>query len=321
MFRNPITAVFLALATSAVAEEPSIERLDPALDALLDAKTPIETLGEGYDWSEGPVWNRADGELLFSDVPNNVIHAWKQGAGMRVFMKPSGYTGVGKYGGEPGSNGLAFDAEGRLLCCEHGDRRISVLTKGGGKMTVADRFEGKRLNSPNDITVHPDGSLFFTDPIYGLPQHEKDSARELDFCGVFRIATDGHVSLVTKEIERPNGVALSPDGKTLYVGNSHGPRPHIFSISLNADGTAGVPATFFDTRGLSGSGAPDGLKVDALGNLWSTGPGGLLVISPQGKLLGRVLTGRPTANVAFGGEDGKSVFLTADDRILRFVRK
>ncbi|GAA5122883.1 SMP-30/gluconolactonase/LRE family protein [Luteolibacter yonseiensis] len=321
MFRNPAAAVFLALASSALADEPSIERLDPALDGLLDAKTPIETLGEGYEWSEGPVWDKSSGELLFSDVPNNVVHAWKQGSGVRVYMKPSGYTGVADYGREPGSNGLAFDAEGRLLSCEHGDRRVSVLTRGGGKMTVADRFEGKRLNSPNDVTVHPDGTLFFTDPIYGLPQHEKDPSRELDFCGVFRIAKDGKVTLVTREIERPNGVALSPDGKTLYVANSHGPRPHIFSIALKPDGTAEAPETFFDTKGLKGSGAPDGLKVDAKGNLWATGPGGLLVITPEGKLLGRVLTGRATANVAFGGEDGKSVFLTADDRILRFTRK
>ncbi|MES2657419.1 MAG: SMP-30/gluconolactonase/LRE family protein [Verrucomicrobiota bacterium] len=322
MFQNPpVTAILLALATSVLAQNPSVERLDPALDPLLDANTPIELLGEGYTWSEGPVWDRTAGELLFSDVPNNIIHAWKPGSAVRPYMKPSGYTGVADYGGEPGSNGLALDAEGRLLCCEHGDRRISVLTKGGGKMTVADRFEGKRLNSPNDIAVHSDGTLFFTDPIYGLPKKEKDPMRELDFCGVFRIAKDGKVSLVTKEIERPNGIALSPDEKTLYVANSHGPRPHIFSIQLKPDGTAGEPRTFFDTRGLSGSGAADGLKVDAAGNLWATGPGGLLIISPDGKLLGRVLTHRATANVAFGGEDGKSVFLTADDRLLRFHRK
>ncbi len=315
------TTCSTALAVFVSAEQPSVERLDPALDALLDANTPIEMLGEGYGWSEGPVWDQAAGELLFSDVPNNIIHAWKPEIGVRIFMKPSGYTGVADYGGEPGANGLAFDAIGRLLCCEHGDRRISALTSGGGKITVADRFEGKRFNSPNDITVHPDGTFFFTDPIYGLPKKDKDPLRELDFCGVFKIAKDGKVTLLTKEIERPNGIALSPDAKILYVANSHGPRPHIFSLALQADGAVGAPETFFDTRGLSGKGGTDGMKVDAGGNLWATGPGGLLIISPQGKLLGRVLTHRATANVAFGGADGKSVFLTADDRVLRFSRK
>lgn len=321
MFKNPISVVSLALTASLFAQEPSIERLDPALDGLLDVNAPIEKLSEGYTWSEGPAWNKATGELLFSDVPNNVVHAWKEGEGVRVFMRPSGYTGVAKYGSEPGSNGLAFDGQGRLLSCEHGDRRISRLTENGGKMTVADRFEGKSFNSPNDITVHSNGSLFFTDPIYGLPAREKDPLRELDFCGVFRIGTDGTVTLLTREIERPNGIALSPDEKTLYVANSHGPRPHIFAMELKSDGTAGEPTTFFDTKGLSGRGAPDGLKVDAAGNLWATGPGGLMILSPQGKLLGRVLTHRATANVAFGGSDGKSVFLTADDRILHFKRK
>jgi gluconolactonase len=322
MFRKTLTPfVSIALATAAFSQEPSIERLDPALDALLDPAAPIGKLAEGFEWSEGPVWYPETGELLFSDIPNNIIHAWKESTGLRVFMKPSGYTGVADYGSEPGSNGLAVDTEGRLLFCEHGDRRISRLSKGGGKMTVADRFEGKRFNSPNDIAVHPDGTLFFTDPIYGLPGKEKDPARELDFCGVFRIATDGAVTLLTKEIERPNGIALSPDRKTLYVANSHGPRPFIFAMALKEDATAGAAETFFDTKGLSGRGAPDGLKVDAAGNLWATGPGGLLIISPQGKLLGRVLTHRATANVAFGGGDGKSVFLTADDRLLRFSRK
>jgi gluconolactonase len=321
MLKTLQLTVFLALATSAFAQEPSIERLDPGLDTLLSADATIEKLGQGYKWSEGPVWDAAQGILLFCDIPNNVIHAWDPKSGMRPFMKPSGYTGVVDYGGEPGSNGLAFDAQGRLLLCEHGDRRVAVLTSGGGKMTVADRFEGKRFNSPNDLVVHSSGDIFITDPIYGLPAKEKDPLRELDFCGVFRISVDGVVSLVTAGIERPNGIALSPDEKILYVANSHGPRPHIFSINLNEDGTTGEPRTFFDAGSLKGSGAPDGMKVDAAGNLWATGPGGLLILSPDGKLLGRVLTHRPTANVGFGGEDGKSVFLTASDRILHFKRK
>lgn len=319
LLRSP--CVFFAVVTSLSAQEPSIERLDPALDALIAADAVIENLGGGYRWVEGPVWDAAGGQLLFSDIPNNVIHAWHPDQGFRVFMKPAGFTGLAGYGREPGSNGLAFDAEKRLLLCEHGDRRVAVLTPGGGKMTVADRFEGKRLNSPNDLAVHSSGAIFFTDPIYGLPQGEKDPLRELDFCGVFRIDPDGKVSLLSKELERPNGIGLSPDEKTLYVANSHGPRPVILAFPLDGKGHVGESAVFFDTKGLEGRGSPDGLKVDAAGNVWATGPGGLLVISPQGKLLGRVFTHRATANVAFGGADGKSVFLTASDRILKFPRK
>lgn len=313
--------LLLVCAVSGHAAEPGVERLDPALDALLDARTPIETIAEGFEWSEGPVWDAAAGELLFSDVPANVIHAWRPESGVRVFMKPSGYTGLANGASQSGSNGLAFDADGRLLLCEHGDRRLSVLTKGGGKLTLADRFQAKRLNSPNDLAVHSDGSIFFTDPMYGLPKGENDPMRELDFCGVFRLAKNGTLTLLAKEIERPNGIALSPDEKTLYVANSHGPRPHILAMELRQDGSAGMPETLFDAKGLSGRGVPDGLKVDEAGHLWATGPGGLMIITAEGKLLGRVLTHRATANVAFGGIDGKSVFLTADDRILHFKRK
>jgi gluconolactonase len=320
MIHHTILPLFLFI-SAAQAQMPSVERMDPALDALLDAQAPIETLAQGYQWSEGPVWDSAAGELLFSDVPNNVIHAWNPEQGLRVFMKPSGYTGIADYGRQPGSNGLAFDSHQQLILCEHGDRRLAKLTTQGGKITLADRFEGRRFNSPNDLAIHPDGSIFFTDPIYGLPKRENDPMRELDFCGVFRVGNDGKVTLITRSIERPNGIALSPDGKTLFVADSHGPRPHLFSIALNSDGTCGEPKTFFDAGSLTGRGVPDGLKIDADGFLWATGPGGLIILSPNGKLLGRVLTHRATSNVAFGGKDGKSVFLTAHDRILHFMRK
>jgi gluconolactonase len=320
--RSGFSAAILALlAAGAGAREPSIERLDPALDALLDADAEIEMLGDGFTWVEGPAWNAAARELLFSEIPKNVIHAWNPEGGMRVFMQPSGYTGVADYGGEPGSNGLAFDANGDLLLCEHGDRRIARLTPGGGKITVADRHEGRRFNSPNDLAVHSNGAIFFTDPIYGLPHGENDPMREMDFCGVFRVDPDGAVMLLTDEIERPNGIALSPDERTLYIANSHGPRPYIFALELGENGVPGELRTFFDTSTLEGRGAPDGMKVDAAGNLWATGPGGLLILSPDARLLGRVLIHRPTANIAFGGDDGKSVFLTSSDRILRFTRK
>jgi gluconolactonase len=317
---KPLFAVSLA-ASAAFAQEPTFEKLDPALDELIAPGTKIETLAQGFRWTEGPVWSKATNEFLFSDIPNNVINAWSDGKGLRVFMKPSGYTGISDYGREAGSNGLTFDGKGRLVLAEHGDRRIAVLTEGGGKMTVADKFDGKRLNSPNDVTVHSDGSIFFTDPIYGLPKGENDPTREIDFCGVYRIGTDGKVTVISKEIERPNGIALSHDEKTLFVANSHKGKFHIYSFPLAADGTAGEMKTFFDATKLDGKGSTDGLKTDDKGNVWTTGPGGLLVISRDGKLLGRALTFQPTSNVAFGGADGKSVYLTANDRIMRFQRK
>ena len=308
--------VFLGGAAFAAAEM-AVQRLDPALDKLIPADAKIEVLAEGFKWSEGPVWNAKTGELLFSDVPNNVIHAWKDGK-IRDFMRPSGYSGDDPAWLSSGSNGLAFDVIGRLLIAEHGDRRVSALTQDGGKITVADRFEGKRFNSPNDIAVHSSGAIYFTDPIYGLPKGEEDPSREIDFCGVYRCGKDGVVSLVTKELERPNGLAFSPDEKTLYVANSHKPRAIILAVSIGKDGMATATKVFFDTKNLEGKGSPDGLKVDAAGHLWATGPGGLLIISPQGKLLGRVLTGKATANVAFGGKDGKTVFLTAHDTLVQF---
>ncbi|WAC19587.1 SMP-30/gluconolactonase/LRE family protein [Luteolibacter sp. SL250] len=307
--------------SSAFAQDPSVEKLDPALDALIAPGTKVEVITEGFRWTEGPVWNAETSELLFSDIPNNVIHAWSDEKGLRVFMKPSGYTGISDYGKEAGSNGLTFDKYGRLFLAEHGDRRISVLMKNGGKMTVADRFEGRRLNSPNDLVIHSGGSVYFTDPIYGLPEGERDMARELPYCGVFRTTFDGKITLISKDLERPNGIALSHDEKTLFVANSHKGKFNVYSFPLKEDGSAGEMTLFFDANKLEGKGSTDGLKTDAEGNIWTTGPGGLLIVSKEGKLLGRVLTHQPTSNVAFGGKDGKTVFLTANDRIMRFKRK
>lgn len=310
-----------ALVATALAQEPSIEKLDPALDELIAPDTKIETLAQGFRWTEGPAWNAETSEWIFSDIPNNVINAWSDEKGPRIFMQPAGYTGISEYGRESGSNGLAFDQKGRLHLAEHGDRRIAVLTPNGGKMTVADRFEGKRLNSPNDLCIHSSGAIFFTDPIYGLPKGENDPLREIDFCGVYRIAPDETITVLDKTVERPNGIALSHDEKTLFVANSHKGKFHLYAYPLNEDGTTGERTLFFDATGIEGKGSTDGLKTDDKGNVWTTGPGGLLVISKDGKLLGRVLTHQPTANVAFGGKDGKTVFLTANDRIMRFQRK
>ena len=190
-----------------------IERLDPALSKYIASDASIEVLADGFTWTEGPVWidDGDGGHLLFSDIPRNSIFRWSAKRGVELFMSPSGYTGTTYYGLEPGSNGLALDPDGQLTACEHGDRRVSVLTRGGGKRTLVDNYKGQRLNSPNDLVFDPDGSIYFTDPPYGLPEREDDPRRELDYCGVYRLDKNGRSTLLTRQLTRPNGIGLSPD--------------------------------------------------------------------------------------------------------------
>lgn len=303
----------------------SIERLDPALDQLLAPDAQMESLAEGFNWSEGPAWMSREQQVVFSDVPENIAYRWSERDGLAVFLQPSGFTGEKFAGREPGSNGLAVDAHGRLVLCQHGDRRLAQLSPDGKTfVTVADRFEGKRFNSPNDLCFDRRGNIYFTDPPYGV---DNPPAREIDFQGVYRVAAaDGSVTLVTRELERPNGIALSPDERTLYVANSHGPRPIIMAFDLREDGTpADRPGrVFFDSTPLRGEqrpGSMDGMKVDARGNLWATGPGGVLIIDPQGRHLGSLLTNRPTGNCTFGGDDGTTLYITADNVLCRIKTK
>lgn len=304
-----------------------IDRFDEALDSLVDKDASIEVLCGGFDWAEGPVWvseqgNPAGGYLLFSDIPNNAVMKWQEGTGASVFMKPAGYTGVVDYGREPGSNGLALDADGHLILCEHGDRRVSLLTFGGGKITLADRWNGKRFNSPNDLAIHRGGDIYFTDPIYGLPEREVDPRREIDFCGVYRLQRDGTVTLQSDAMSRPNGIAFSPDQKTLYVANSDADDPVWRAFPVLDDGNLGSPRPFFDASrdDRLARGGGDGLKVDVQGNVFATGPGGVLVLSSAGKLLGRIVTGERIANVGWGN-DGSVLYLTSDMYLCRIQTK
>ncbi|WP_435019023.1 SMP-30/gluconolactonase/LRE family protein [Tundrisphaera sp. TA3] len=297
-----------------------IERNDPRFDKLIPAGAKIEILAEGFDWSEGTAWDRKGGSVVFSDVPRNVVHRWKSGdREASVFLKPSGYTGKEPRGGEPGSNGLLFDKDGKLILCQHGDRRIARLEADGSFTTLADRFEGKRFNSPNDAVLHSDGSIYFTDPSYGLEGGEKSPLKEIPFNGVYRLAKDGKVTLITKEMSHPNGIGLSPDEKTLYVANSDSERAIWMAFDLKDDGTVANGRVFFDaTRGTKTlKGLPDGLKVDKAGNVFATGPGGVLVFDPDGTHLGTLVTGVPNGNVAFGGEDGSTLFIAADMYLAR----
>ncbi len=295
-----------------------VVRLDPALDKLIPRDARIEVLGSGFDWSEGPVWVKNGAYLLFSDIPRNSVMKWKEGQGVSLFLKPSGYTGATDYGREPGSNGLLLDAEGRLVSCEHGDRRISRMEIDGGKRTLVDNYQGKRLNSPNDAVFKSNGDLYFTDPPYGLPKQWADPRRELDFCGVYRLSRNGELTLLHRDMTRPNGIAFSPDEKTLYVAQSDSKAAIWMAFPVKDDGTLAAGRVFGDVTASMGKlpGAPDGLKVDREGNVFATGPGGVYIFTPQGKLLGRIDTGERTANCAWG-DDGTVLYMTADMYICR----
>lgn len=295
----------------------SIERLDPRLDALIAKDATIEKLAEGFDWAEGPVWIKEGKYLLFSDVPKNIIYSWSEGKPASRFMYPSGYTGSQERGGEPGSNGLTTDSQGRLVLCEHGDRRVSRLELTGKKSTLARYYNFFRFNSPNDLVYKSNGDLFFTDPPYGLVDRQRDS--ELPFCGVYRLQSNGKLNLLTKDLSYPNGIALSPDEKKLYVAISDTNRPVIVSFDLSANGTLSNEKTFFDAtpmlqKGLKG--LPDGLKVDKKGNLFATAPGGVLILAPDGTHLGTIQTGEATANCNWGN-DGSVLYITADMYLCR----
>jgi gluconolactonase len=295
-----------------------IIRDDPRMDALIPRDARIEVLASGFEWSEGPVWIREGGYLLFSDIPRNAIMKWKEGEGLSLFMKPSGYTGVADYGREPGSNGLTLDPQGRLVACEHGDRRLSCLEPNGGKRTLVDNYQGKRLNSPNDAVLKSNGDLYFTDPPYGLPANFDDPRRELDFCGVYCLSTDGRLILLTQEMTRPNGLAFSPDEKTLYVAQSDPDKAIWMAFPVKEDGTLGPGRVFFDATPLVNRlpGLPDGMKVDQAGHLFATGPGGVHVFAPDGTPLGRIDTSQCTANCNWG-DDGSTLYIAADNYICR----
>ena len=296
----------------------SIERSTPEFNKLVPADSKLEILASGFTWTEGPCWmGGEDGHLLFSDIPRNSIFKWQPGSGISLFMSPSGYTGVTYYGLEPGSNGLFLDKQGRLMMCEHGDRRISVLTENGGKQTVVDSHQGKRLNSPNDGALMSNGDIYFTDPPYGLPERFTDSRREIPYCGVYRVDTKGDVTLLTKEIERPNGIAFSPDEKILYVAQSNPSEANWTAFPVQANGTLGDGKELFDAtdRVEKEPGLPDGMTVDGSGHIWASGPGGIYVFTPSGDLLGRLVTGERTSNCTFGPNG--YLYITADTFLLR----
>ena len=311
-----IPAFFLSVVTAFAAEGPkqSIEKLDPALDALIASDAKIETISAGnYGWSEGPTWYK--GRIVFSDVPNNVAYQWIEGDAMAsIFLKPSGTDAPSA---NQGSNGLSVDPQGNMLLCQHGTRRVARLGGDGKFAPLATKnHEGVRFNSPNDLCVTKDGTIFFTDPPYGIPKGEK---AETAYHGVYKLTTDGKVSLVTKEVQWPNGIALSLDQKSLYLAVSDGKNPRVTVCNLDGSGLRDVFLAA-PLKSKSRGGSCDGLKLDAQGNIWTTGPGGVLILTPEGKHLGSILCGQPTANLAWG-DDGHTLYITSKDRLLRVKTK
>lgn len=309
---------------SDVAGLGKIVRLDPAFDRLVAPDAAVELLAEKkFEWSEGPVWDASKRRLLFSDIPRNMIWEWSEAGGLKKFLQPSGYTGTEPFTGhEPGSNGLTFNKAGELVLCQHGDRRLARWS-GGKFVTVVDEYQGKRLNSPNDLVIKSSGDIYFTDPPYGLPKGADDPAKELDFQGVYRFSTGGELTLLTRELSRPNGLAFSPDEQTLYVANSDPAKAIVMSYPVKSDGTLGSGKVFFDATKAAQEkqpGLPDGMKVSRDGTLWATGPGGVLVYSSAGKHLGTLATGVPTANLTFG-DDGSTLYITADKNLARLRTK
>jgi gluconolactonase len=317
--RSATLDVYAAGRDAARAQRLRVKRADPALDEVIAADAVIETLAEGFVFGEGPVWVKdlAGGSLLFSDPNQNVIHRWSEDDGVTVFRTKSGYSGadIGVYR-QAGSNGLALDGQGRLTICEHGNRRVTRLEPNGVLTVLADRFEGKRLNSPNDLVYRSDGALYFTDPPFGLPKFHEDPRRESRHTGVYCLR-EGVLRLVGDELTGPNGLAFSPDEKFLYVANWDTSRKVVMRYEAAADGTLEEGTVFFDMTSAPGEEALDGVKVDRAGNVFVSGPGGVWIISPAGKHLGTIESPNLPANFAWGGRDGRDLYLTARSSLYR----
>ena len=295
-----------------------VDRKDSALDAILPASAKLEKLADGFAFTEGPVWvPDGEGYLLFSDPNNNVIYRMTPEGDVSVYLTKSGYTGenIGEYR-QPGSNGLTLDERGRLTICQHGNRRVVRIEKNGLTTVIADRFEGKRLNSPNDLVYRSDGTLFFTDPPFGLPKFAEDPRRETPHFGVYSVR-DGNVQLVSKDFTGPNGLAFSPDEKFLYVGNWDEKMKVVNRYPVKGDGTLGKGELFYDLTSAPGEDAIDGVKVDLQGNVYVSGPGGLWILDVTGKHLGTLRGQEHPHNMAWGDTDGRTLYLAAQTGIYR----
>ena len=294
-----------------------VQRNDPAIDKIVPLNAKVYKLAEGFLFTEGPIWVPSGKYLLFSDPNNNTIYRYSDLAGLSVYLTPSGYTGkdIAEYG-QPGSNGLTLDPQGRLTVDQHGNRRVIRINADGSTTVLADKYQGKRLNSPNDLVYRSDGTLYFTDPPFGLPKFFSDPRKELPYSGVFSVK-DGKLQLVSTDLTGPNGIAFSPDEKYLYVTNWDDKRKVILRYKSEADGTVSEGMTFFDMTSAPGEDSLDGMKVDVEGNLYVSGPGGVWIISPEGKHLGIIITPRHPHNLAWGDDDYRTLYMASQSELYR----
>jgi len=302
-----------------------IERLDPSLDLLIPKNATLELLAEGFQWAEGPLWVPNLNGVLFTDVPKNTAYLWTESEGLSEFLNPSGMTNHAPHSSNEGANGLTLDSQGNLILCQHGDRRIARLKKWSFEEpeyeTLIDHYDGKWFNSPNDLVFSKTNDLYFTDPPYGLKKQDEDSLKELEFNGIYKWSLSTGVTLLNKMLSRPNGIALSSDEKTVYVGNSDKKNAIIAAFDL-VDGELINQRVFFDGKTIkrNGSGLFDGLKVHSSGVIFATGPGGVLVINSEGKHLGTIRPGKATANCAFDPKE-EYLYLTSNDVLARVKLK
>jgi len=300
----------------------TIEFLSDELSRIIKKDAKVETVAEGFQFTEGPLWVEKEKMLLFSDVPANTIYKWTEKKGKEIYLKPSGYTGSESRGGFLGSNGLMLSKDKKLLICQHGDRRIAMMDASlnapkSSFISLAAEYNGKKINSPNDLLVMPNGDVYFTDPAYGFERGPNDPKKETPYQGVYKIDKAGKVSLLIDSIEAPNGIALMPDKKTMIVSNSDGRKKRWYAYDLAANGSLSNGRVFYDVSSERGNGGCDGLKIDKAGNVFATGPGGIWIINKSGKLIGRIkVNGVPAANCAFT-PDEKTLFITAEKYLLR----
>ena len=300
----------------------TLEKVDPALDSIISPGAQAEIIAEGFDWSEGPIWVESHKMLLFSDVPRDTVYKWTEEKGKEVYLTPSGYTDSTPRGGEMGSNGLTLDNDGNLILCQCGNRQIAKLdapfdNPAPKYISLANNYNGKKFNSPNDVIVSSKGEIFFTDPPYGLEKHMDDPKKEIPFQGVFKVQKDGKVILMTDSLTRPNGLAFLPGERTMIVANSDPDKPNWYAFDMDDKGQFINARIFYSAAGYKASkGLPDGFKIDKKGNVIATGPGGLWIFNSVGKLLGRMKFDEATSNVAFS-PDEKTLYITNDMNVLR----